>query len=128
MINQEWVQQFQQRTMRFALSCISLYRALPKSVESSVIGKQLIRCATSVGANYRAACRAKSKPDFIYKLGIVVEEADESVYWLELLVESKIAIGFIEDAQILDLKREAEEIRSVVARSRATAKRNQNQS
>lgn len=80
MIDQQWVQQFQQRTMRFALGCMALTRHLPKSVESAVIGKQLIRCATSVGANYQAACRAKSKADFIYKLGIVVEEADESVY------------------------------------------------
>lgn len=106
------------------MGCMALTRHLPKSVESGVIDKQLIRCATSVGANYRAACRAKSKADFIYKLGIVVEEADESVYWIELLIESKTAIGYVKLDDMLGMKAEAEEIRAVVARSRATAKNN----
>jgi four helix bundle protein len=75
-------------TKSFGLKVIQLVEALPKTKTGNVIGNQLLRSATSVGANYRAACRAKSRPDFIAKAGIVIEEADESLYWLELLVES----------------------------------------
>ncbi len=83
-------QQFKGRTKRAALRIIRLVEALPKTKTAQTIGGQLLRCGTSVGANYRAACRGKSPADVIAKLGIVEEEADESIYWLELLVEAKI--------------------------------------
>ncbi|MEG4168140.1 MULTISPECIES: four helix bundle protein [unclassified Microcoleus] len=83
-------QEFKQRTKQLALRVIKLVSSLPKNTVSEVIGKQLIRSATSVGANYRAACRARSTADLIAKLRIVEEEADESLYWMELIVESKL--------------------------------------
>jgi four helix bundle protein len=79
------------RTRRFALEAIKLVESLPKGRTTEVLGKQLVRSGTSVGANYRAACRAKSPADFISKMGTVEEEADESAYWLELLVDSGLA-------------------------------------
>ncbi len=108
------------RTKQFALRIIRLVEALPKNKVSDVIGRQLLRSGTSVGANYRAACRAKSKVDFIYKLGIVEEEADESLFWLELLVESKV----ISVDRIADLMEEANEILSIIIASIKTAKKN----
>jgi four helix bundle protein len=78
------------RTKAFALRSIRLIEALPKTRTADVIGRQLLRAATSVGANYRAACRARSPAEFAYKIGVVEEEADESAYWLELLVESHL--------------------------------------
>ena len=75
------------RTRQFALNIINLVQALPSSQTTAVIGKQLLRSATSVGANYRAACRSRSRADFVSKITIVEEEADESAYWLELLSE-----------------------------------------
>ncbi len=83
-------QEFKRRTKQLALRVIKLVDALPKGADSQVIGKQLIRSATSVGANYRAACRAKSTADLISKLRIVEEEADESLYWMELIVEAEL--------------------------------------
>src|SRR5947209_5424102 len=79
-----------QRTKEFAKRVIKLCRQLPQSEEARLIRGQLFRFGTSVGANYRAACRGRSKADFISKLGIVLEEADETLYWLEILVESEI--------------------------------------
>jgi four helix bundle protein len=79
--------ELQARTKAFALRVIRLFDALPRSAPSQVIGRQLLRSATSVGANYLAACRAQSHAEFAAKLSIVVEEADESLYWLELLQE-----------------------------------------
>src|SRR5947207_15435942 len=76
------------RTKAYALRVIRLVESLPRNRTADVIGKQLLRSATSVGANYRAACRAKSPADFTAKMGIVEEEADESLYWMELLIES----------------------------------------
>ncbi|MDY6876076.1 MAG: four helix bundle protein [Chloroflexota bacterium] len=83
-------EQFMARTKSLALRVIKLVEALPKNHTASVIGKQLLRSATSVGANYRAACRARSTADMIAKLKIVEEETDETLYWLELLVEANI--------------------------------------
>src|SRR3954452_14682886 len=80
----------QQRTKSYALRVIRLVESLPTTRTADVIGKQLLRAATSVGANYRAACRAKSPADFIAKLGIVEEEADECLYWMELLIKSRL--------------------------------------
>jgi four helix bundle protein len=82
-------QTFKIRTKRFALEVIKLVETLPRNRTADVIGRQLLRAGTSVGANYRAACRGRSLSDITAKLGIVEEEADESIYWLELLVEGK---------------------------------------
>jgi four helix bundle protein len=71
------------RTRKFALDVVRFTETLPKTRTADVLGKQLLRCGTSVGANYRAVCRARTTPDFINKLGIVEEEADEAMYWLE---------------------------------------------
>jgi four helix bundle protein len=81
-------QGFQDRTKTFGLRVIRVFRALPKDNESQMMGRQLIRCATSVGSNYRAACRARSRADIIAKLKVVEEESNECAYWMELLVES----------------------------------------
>ena len=78
------------RTKNFALQIIKLYSSLPKSVESQVIGKQLLRSGTSVGANFREAYRARSEPEFVSILGICLKELEETTYWLELLLESQI--------------------------------------
>ena len=106
------------RTKVFALRVIRAYRALPSSDEARVIGRQLLRSATSVGANYRAACRARSRAEFIAKLGIVLEEADEAVYWLELLLET----GILDHTRLDPLLREANELTSIVVSSLRTAK------
>src|SRR6185312_3745654 len=79
------------RTKTFSLRIIRLYSALPTRVEAQVLGKQLLRSGTSVGANYREACRARSAAEFVSKMGIGLQELEESAYWLELLVESEIA-------------------------------------
>jgi four helix bundle protein len=83
-------EEFKKRTKGIALRVIRLVETLPNSHSAQVIGKQVLRSATSIGANYRAACRAKSTADLLHKLSIVEEEADESIYWLELLIESEI--------------------------------------
>jgi four helix bundle protein len=106
------------RTKKFALRIIKLVNALPNTPAASTIAKQLLRSGTSVGANYRSACRAKSTADFISKLSIVEEEADESAYWLELLAES----GVVRASMISDLSDEADQIVAIVVKSIKTAK------
>ncbi len=106
------------RTKQFALRVIKLFRALPRRAEAEVIGKQLLRSATSVGANYRAACRARSRADFIAKLGIVLEEMDESAFWLELIVES----GLVPARRMEPLQREANELTAIFVSSLRTSK------
>jgi four helix bundle protein len=78
------------RTKEFAKRVINLCRHLPDTLEGRLIGRQLFRAGTSVGANYRATCQGRSKADFVSKLGIVLEEADETVYWLEILSETEV--------------------------------------
>ena len=90
--------EFKHRTKQFGIRIVKLVEALPRSPTASVVGRQLLRSGTSVGANYRAVCRAKSRADFIAKLGIVEEEADESIYWLELLVDGGIVLASRTDA------------------------------
>ena len=106
------------RTKRFALQVIRLCRTLPRSQETTIISRQLLRSATSVGANYGAVCRARSTADFVSKLGIVLEEADETLFWIELLVES--AAPYPE--QIAAVRREANELVSIFVASLRTAK------
>jgi len=107
------------RTKAFALRVIKLTESLPATRTADVIGRQLLRSATSVGANYRASRRGKSRADFIHKLAIVEEEADESAYWLELLVES----GILPHTKLADLMRECDEITAIIVASIRTAKR-----
>ena len=111
-----------QRTKAFALRVIRLVESLPNTRTSNVLGGQLLRSGTSVGANYRAACRAKSTADFIHKLTIVEEEADESIYWLELLVESKqMRLSLVEN-----LMDESEQILSMIVAAIRTTKNKRN--
>ena len=110
--------EMRKRTKTFALQVIHFTESLPRKRATDVIGRQLLRSATSVGANYRAACRAKSKPDFIAKMAIVLEEADETLYWMELLQEAQVV-----DAEPLKiLAHEANELVSIIAASIITAK------
>lgn len=83
-------EELKKRTKQFALQIIKLVNALPNNTVGRAISSQLVRCGTSVGANYRAACRARAKAEFIAKLGIVLEEADESEFWLEIIIESRL--------------------------------------
>ncbi len=106
------------RTKQFALRVIRLVEALPRTQTARVIGNQLLRSATSVAANYRAACRARSQKDFINKLGIVEEEADESLFWLEMVVETNL----VPTARVQDLIQEADELTAIFVASRKTAK------
>jgi four helix bundle protein len=98
--------EFKNRTKQIALRVIRLVESLPNTNSAQIIGKQLLRSATSVGANYRAACRGKSQADILHKLSIVEEEADESLYWLELLVESNT----ISETKLSALMRDINEI------------------
>ncbi|MBL8089133.1 MAG: four helix bundle protein [Anaerolineales bacterium] len=107
---------FKERTKKLAVAIIKKVEKLPRSLASDVIGKQLIRSGTSIGANYRAACRAKSTPDMINKMKIVEEEADETEYWLELLVESEI----IPEEQIKNIYKETDEILAMTVASLRT--------
>ena len=106
------------RTKTFAHRIIKLVEALPAGRVADVIGRQLVKSGTSVGANYRAACRAKSQADFIAKMGIVEEEADESAFWLELIVES----GLMKKALVEDLMSEANQLVAIVVSSINTAR------
>ena len=113
-------QEFKERTLGFALRVLEVVDALPSSAKERNMAGQLCRSGTSVAANYRAACRAKSRADFIHKLGIVEEEADESIFWLELIVRAKI----LPEARLAPLIAEANEILALIVSSINTAKRN----
>jgi four helix bundle protein len=106
------------RTKRFALLVIRCCHAIPRNEESRIICRQLLRSATSVAANYRAVCRARSPADFISKMGIVLVEADESLFWLELLVES----GIVGKEKLNPLLKESDELVSIFVASLRTAK------
>ena len=99
---------------------VNLIDELPKKMSVLVISKQILRCSTSVGSNYRAACRAKSTKDFIAKLGIAEEEGDETIFWLEMILEAKLA----SQEQIKPIKQEASEILAIIVSSIKTAKNN----
>lgn len=108
------------RTRQFALAVIAFVESLPDNRTCEVLGRQLLRSGTSVGANYRSACRARSAAEFISKLGIVEEEADEAGYWTELLEASGKASG----VQAAAVRQEADEICSIIVASIRTARRN----
>jgi four helix bundle protein len=104
------------RTKRFALEVIRLFSELPRGTAGEVIGKQILRSATSVGANYRAACRGRSRADFAAKMGIVIEEADETAYWLEIIQEA----GLIPLERLASLRQEADELTAIFVAARKT--------
>ena len=111
-------EELKKRTKQFAIRIVRLYQALPKRDEARVIGRQVLRSGTSVAANYRAVCRARSKAEFVAKLGVVVEEIDETVFWLELLVET----GIVLPSRMVGLQKEASELLAIFAASQHTAK------
>jgi four helix bundle protein len=111
-------EQLRDRTKAFANRIIRLYVALPTKPLAQTIGKQLLRAATSVGANYRAACRGRSRAEFIAKLGVVVEEADETIYWLELLADN----GLVPSRRLTELLKEAHELTAIFTAAQATSK------
>ncbi len=113
-------EEMRERTMEFALRVLEVVDSLPNSQKGRNIANQLCRAGTSVAANYRAACRAKSRADFISKLGTVEEENDEVLFWLELVVRS----GTLPESRLTPLMEEANEILSMVVASIRTAKRN----
>lgn len=105
------------RTKQFALRVLRLVGALPRNVAGRAVAGQLVRCGTSVGANYRAACKSRSKAEFVARLGIVEEEADESCFWMELIIEG----GLMAPSLVTPLMNEGNEIAAVMACSRKTA-------
>ncbi len=111
-------EELKQRSKQFALRVVKLYQGLPKADEARIIGKQALRSGTSVAANYRAVCRARSKPEFVAKIGIVVEEIDETVFWLELLMDS----GIVQKERLEKLLAEANELLAIFAASQHTAR------
>ncbi len=110
--------QLKERAKQFAIRVVKLFRPLPRTEEARVIGKQLLRSSTSIAANYRAVCRARSKPEFISKIGVVVEERDETVFWLELLVETTV----VPRHRMEGLLSEANQLLAIFTASQRTAK------
>jgi len=117
MMNEQ--QDLRKRTKDFALRVIKLYSALPKKTEAQVIGQQVLRSATSVGAHYREAYRAKSTADFVSKLQGGLQELEETAYWFELLIEG----GFVSTPQLGPLQKEADELIAIFVTSAKTAKK-----
>ena len=114
--------ELRRRTKQFALRVMKLVDALPKTTSGRAIGGQLVRAGTSVASNYRAACKGRSKAEFIAKLGTVEEEADESAFWMELLTEAEL----MKEAKVRPLRDEAIQLTAIMAASRLTASRNRN--
>jgi four helix bundle protein len=112
----DFIEVFKKRTKQLTLRCIKVFQALPKTEEARIIGKQFLRSATSVGANYRAVCRARSQNEFFAKLSITIEEADETLFWIEILIESEI----FSEAKMNDLVNELTEIIKVLSKARKT--------
>ena len=108
----EQFQGLQTRTRKFALRIVKLFRALPKTDDARILGKQLLRSGTSIGANYGAGCRARSRAEFVAKLGIVQEEADETAFWLELMRDAGIFPG----AKLGEVVKEAKEFVAILLR------------
>jgi four helix bundle protein len=111
--------EFRRRTFQFGIRCIRLAETLPNTAVGQTIARQLIRAATSVGANYRAAIRSRSRADFISKMGIVEEECDETAYWIEVLLE----LGLTTEKRTKELLREAGEILAFTVSSIKTARK-----
>jgi len=111
--------ELKKRTKQFSLRVLKLVAALPRTIAGRAIGAQLVRSGTSVGANYRAACRGRSKAEFIAKMGTCEEEADESAYWMEVIIEGEL----LKSKQVESLLHEAEELTRIFAQSRISATR-----
>jgi four helix bundle protein len=111
-------EELRERTKQFAIRIVKLFRSLPKSEEARVLGRQVLRSGTSVAANYRAVCRSRSRADFISKLAVVTEEADETAFWLELLVET----GVVPKARMVSLLAEANQPTRIFGSSVHTAR------
>src|SRR5436190_16620781 len=116
----EHAKELQERTKKFAIRIIRAFSRLPKSEQARVLGRQFLRSGTSVAANYRAACRARSRADFTSKISIVVEEADETLFWLELVTEAKLVQPKIVELLVT----ECDELVKIFSASLATAKAN----
>jgi four helix bundle protein len=110
------------RTKTFGLRILNLVEHLPRTMSGRAIGSQLVRSGTSIGANYRAACRSRSRAEFAAKLGIVAEEADESVYWLEMLRDAKL----IPEGKLSELLKEANELTAIFTAGRRSSTRTSN--
>ena len=108
-----------ERTKKFALKVIKVVEMLPRGRIADILGRQLLRSGTSVGANYRSACRARSTADFISKMGVVEEEADETIYWMELLIEA----GLVRKDDLISLLDEANQILAITISSIKTARK-----
>jgi four helix bundle protein len=115
-------QELRDRTKGFALRIIRMFRTLPRTVDAQVMGKQLLRSGTSVAANYRAACRSRSRPEFLSRLCVVLEEADECVLWMELLIDS----GTVKKEKLDMLLTEARQLTAIFTASTATIRRETN--
>jgi four helix bundle protein len=111
-------EQLRNRTKDFAIRVVRVFRTLPYKTDAQVLGKQLLRCGTAVAANYRAACRARSKAEWVAKIGIVVEEADETVFWLEMLSDCDI----VPLNRLEALLKEAHELSAMFTASQRTAR------
>ena len=112
-------EQLRERMQAFAIRTVNLFRALPLRPDAQIMGKQLLRSATSVGANYRAACRGRSRAEFVAKLGIVTEEADESVYWMELLVATRV----MSERRMQQLMKEGRELTAIFTAAQSTSRK-----
>jgi four helix bundle protein len=111
-------EKLRERTKQFAICIVKLFRSLPRTEEAGVLGRQVLRSGTSVAANYRAVCRSRSRADFISKISVVTEEIDETVFWLELLVET----GIVPKARMVELLKEANELTRIFGASVHTAR------
>jgi four helix bundle protein len=112
-------EELRDRTKAFAIRIVKLYRLLPRTADSQVVGKHLLRCGTSVAANYRAACRGRSRAEWIAKIGLVEEEADETVFWLEMLSDC----GIVSSQRCEDILKEARELSAIFTATQHTARR-----
>lgn len=117
--NSEQHENLRQRTKEFGMRVIRMWKSLPNTTLSEVLGKQLLRCATSVAANYRAACLAKSEPDFFNKIKICQEEADESCLWIEYIIEA----GILPESKLRNLLDEAQQLTAIMTASAITIKK-----
>jgi len=111
-------EELKKRTKAFAIRVVNLFRRLPRTEEARTIGRQLLRSGTSVAANYRAVCRSRSKAEFVAKIGIVVEEIDETIFWIELMADTEI----FKKERLKDLVTKANELLAIFAASQRTAR------
>ena len=116
----KFADELKKRTRQFGVRIVRVVQSLDEGPTARVLGNQLLRCGTSVGANYRAACRARSPAEFRAKLGIVEEECDEAIYWLEMMIE----VGMKSETSLADLIQEANEILAIVVTSINTSRKN----